>query len=73
MKKKQPYEKFSGVTTNTAIYYHGVYKPDPSRKKSGVKGVMMDKITFSPMGLLLWGLGIGLYGMVLGFFLGWTW
>ncbi len=31
MKKKQPYEKFSGVTTNTAIYYHGVDKPDQSR------------------------------------------
>ena len=31
MKKKQPYEKFSGVTTNTAIYYHGVDKPDQPR------------------------------------------
>ena len=32
MKKKQPYEKFSGVTTNTTIYYHRVHKPDqPSR------------------------------------------
>ncbi len=32
MKKKQPYEKFSGVTTSTAIYYHGVDKPDQSSR-----------------------------------------
>ena len=37
MKKKQPYEKFSGVTTNTTIYYHGVYKPDKSRLLTAIK------------------------------------
>ncbi|KKK83760.1 hypothetical protein LCGC14_2790120, partial [marine sediment metagenome] len=48
MKKKQPYEKFSGVTTNTAIYYHGVYKPDQPRLLTDIKK-MLHPLCTSPV------------------------